>query len=83
MKIIGRMSAKGNMYYQTAVNHEGSDTEWIPVFVKKSLEGKFEFISKEKKVDKKGVVYECIEIPDKNVFKATTETGEPKFVITK
>lgn len=79
MKIIGRLSQKGNMYYQTAIK-EGEETNWIPVFVKKALEGKFEIISREKKVDKKGVVYELIEVADSHVFKPE---GENKFVITK
>lgn len=83
MKIIGRISKKGNKYYQTAVNKEGEETKWISVFLKKGLEN-FEMISLEKKVDKKGVMYELIEIPDKNVFKpAPDETGFEKYIITK
>lgn len=84
MKIIGRISAKGNTYYQTAINEPGQEkATFLPVFVKKALEGKFEFTSKEKKIDKKGVVYDLIEIPDKNAFLVTDEEGNRKFIITK
>lgn len=84
MKIIGRISAKGNTYYQTAISEEGEGYSiFVPVFVKKALEGKFEFISKERKVDKRGVVYDLFEIPDKNAFKITDEEGNIKFILTK
>lgn len=84
MKIIGRISAKGNVYYQTAIREEGKeDSIFVPVFVKKALEGKFEFTSKERKVDKRGVVYDLFEIPDKNAFKTTDEEGNIKFILTK
>ena len=84
MKIISRISEKGNRYYQTALNKEGEETKFVPVFVKKSLNGEFEKISTEKKVDKRGLVFEVIEINDKNVFMPKVEEGqEPHFVITK
>lgn len=84
MKIIGRISAKGNVYYQTAIKEEGKEeSTFVPVFVKKALEGKFEFTSKERKVDKRGVVYDLFEIPDKNAFKTTDEEGNIKFILTK
>ena len=85
MKIIGRLSKKGNMYYQTAIKEEGMDeAKFYPVFVKKSLEGKFDIISREKKVDKKGAVYELIEVADSHVFRPEVAEGEEvKFVITK
>lgn len=83
MKLIGRISAKGNKYYQTAINIEGEETKFLPVFLKKGLE-KFEMVSLEKKVDKKGVVYELIEVPDKNVFHPPVgEDGKDKFILTK
>ena len=83
MKLIGRLSQKGNKYYQTAVNKEGEETKFIPVFIKKGLED-FEFTSLEKKVDKLGKVYELIEVPDKNVFKPEPdENGFVKYIITK
>lgn len=84
MKIIGRISAKGNTYYQTAIMEEGKEeSTFVPVFVKKALAGKFEFTSKERKVDKRGVVYDLIEVPDKNAFKTTDEEGNIKFILTK
>ena len=84
MKIIGRLSAKGNMYYQTAIREEGKEESiFVPVFIKKALEGKFEFTSKERKIDKKGVVYDLYEIPDKNAFKKVDEEGNIKFILTK
>ena len=83
MKLIGRISLKGNKYYQTALNKENEQTEWIPVYIKKGLE-KFEIVSQERKVDKNGQVYELIEVPDKNVFKpAPGEDGVVKYIITK
>lgn len=83
MKLIGRISMKGTKYYQTALNKEGEETEFIPVYLKKGLE-KFEIISQERKVDKRGQVYELIEVPDKNVFKpAPGEDGKIKYILTK
>ena len=83
MKLIGRISAKGNKYYQTAVNVEGEETKWLPVFLKKGVTN-FEKISLEKKVDKNGVVYELIEVPDKNAFRPPLgDDGKDKFILTK
>ena len=91
MKLIGRVSAKGNTYYQTAkkvVTEDGTEVVWCPVFPKTSLDGKFETISREKKVDSRGFVYELIEIADSHVFEVIedTEDGEAtktKYIITK
>lgn len=68
IKLIGRISKAGKEYLQTAINVEGQeDNEFIPVFLKKGLE-KLNFISQEKKVDKRGVVYTLYEVDKKNVF---------------
>lgn len=85
MKIIGRISAKGNKYYQTAIKEEGKEeSTFVPVFVKKGLEGNFEKLSLEKKVDKRGIVYELIEVADSHVFKPEPKEGETlKYIITK
>ena len=84
MKIIGRISAKGNTYFQTSIMEEGKEeSTFVPVFIKKSLEGKFDFTSKERKIDKRGVVYDLYEIPDKNAFKKVDEEGNIKFILTK
>ena len=91
MKLIGRVSAKGNTYYQTAkrvTKEDGTEeTVWYPVFLKKSLDGKFDTISREKKVDSRGIVYELIEIADSHVFEAVEDaedgTKKTKYIITK
>ena len=68
VKLIGRISTAGKEYLQTAINVEGQEeNEFIPVFLKKGLE-KLNFISQEKKVDKRGVVYTLYEVDKKNVF---------------
>lgn len=68
VKLIGRISKAGKEYLQTAINVEGQEeNEFIPVFLKKGLE-KLNFISQEKKVDKRGVVYTLYEVDKKNVF---------------
>ena len=68
VKLIGRRSKAGKEYLQTAINVEGQEeNEFIPVFLKKGLE-KLNFISQEKKVDKRGVVYTLYEVDKKNVF---------------
>ena len=39
VKVIGRISKKGNEYYQTAINVEGEqENKFIPVFLKKGVE---------------------------------------------
>lgn len=80
MKIIGRISKAGKEYYQTAINKEGEETEFLPVFLKKGIE-KLNFIQCERKVDKRGVVYTVYEVDDKNVFKPKEEDGSIKKVI--
>lgn len=68
MKIIGRISKKGNEYYQTALKIEGQEeSKWIPVFLKKGI-SKLNFKTKETKLDKAGVAYSLYEVEDKNVF---------------
>ena len=68
VKLIGRISKKGVEYLQTAIHVEGQEeSEFIPVFFKKGVE-KLNFISQEKKVDKRGVVYTLYEVDAKNVF---------------
>lgn len=75
VKLIGRISKAGKEYLQTAINVEGQeDNEFIPVFLKKGLE-KLNFISQEKKVDKRGVVYTLYEVDKKNVFFPEPEEG--------
>lgn len=81
VKIIGRISKKGIEYFQTAIKEEGKEeSTFIPVFLKKELE-KFEYISMEKKVDKRGVVYTLYEVDKKNVFFPTEEDSTIKKAI--
>lgn len=85
MKIIGRISKKGNEYFQTAIKDEGAEeSRFIPVFLKKGIE-KLNYISKETKVDKRGVVYTLYEVDKKNCFMPVeSESGKvEKVVITK
>ena len=92
VKLIGRISKAGKEYLQTAINVEGQeDNEFIPVFLKKGLE-KLNYISKENKVDKRGVVYTLYEVDKKNVFfpepeEVTNEDGtvtlKRKAIVTK
>ena len=85
VKLIGRISKKGNEYLQTAIHVEGQEeSKFIPVFFKKGLE-KLNYISVEKKVDKRGVVYSLYEVDSKNVFFPKDETtGEiERAIITK
>lgn len=88
VKIIGRISKQGNEYWQTAIKVEGKEeSEFIPVFLKKGVE-KLNYISMEKKVDKRGVVYTLYEIDKKNVFFPEPEvledgTVKRKAIITK
>lgn len=68
MKLIGRISKKGNEYLQTAIKVEGKEeSKFIPVFLKKGVE-KLNYQSVEKKVDSRGVVYNLYTVEDKNVF---------------
>lgn len=79
IKIIGRISKEGKAYYQYAENKDDTTT-WCPVFVSKKLpDGKFEQISRERKVDKNGNVFEVIEINERNLYKPS----EGKYIITK
>lgn len=81
IKIIGRISKKGNEYWQTAIQVEGKEeSEFIPVFLKKGVE-KLNYKSMEKKVDKRGVVYTLYEIERKNVFFPTEEDGTIKKAV--
>lgn len=84
VKLIGRISKKGNEYWQTAIAVEGQEeSKFIPVFLKKGVE-KLNFISQEKKVDKRGVVYTLYEVDAKNVFFPVEESGMvEKAIITK
>ena len=84
VKIIGRISKKGNEYWQTAINVEGqTENKFIPVFLKKGLE-RLNYVSQEKKVDKRGVVYTLYEVDRRNVFFPTTEDGiVERAIITK
>ena len=85
MKIIGRISKKGNEYFQTAIKDEGAEeSRFIPVFLKKGVE-KLNYISKETKVDKRGVVYTLYDVEKKNCFMPLEpESGKiEKVVITK
>lgn len=83
-KIIGRISKAGKEYIQTAINVEGQeDNKFIPVFLKKGLD-KLNYISKENKVDKRGVVYTLYDVDSKNVFMPVEENGEiARAIITK
>lgn len=84
VKIIGRISKKGNEYWQTTINIEGqTENKFIPVFLKKGLE-RLNFVSQEKKVDKRGVVYTLYEVDRRNVFFPMTEDGiAERAIITK
>ena len=84
VKVIGRISKKGNEYYQTAINVEGEqENKFIPVFLKKGVE-KLNFRSMERKVDRRGVVYTLYEIPACNVFFPFGENGEiAKAIVTR
>ena len=83
IKIIGRISKAGKEYFQTALNEEGKESVFIPVFLKKGIE-KLNYESMEKKVDKRGVVYTLYELNTKNVFMPTEEDGTIKrAIITK
>lgn len=88
IKLIGRISKKGNEYLQTAIHVEGQEeSEFIPVFLKKGVE-KLNYTSKENKVDKRGVVYTLYEVDKKNVFFPEPEvledgTVRKKAIVTK
>lgn len=85
VKVIGRISKKGNEYYQTAIKDEGAtESRFIPVFLKKGLD-KLNFESMEKKVDKRQVVYTLYEFNKANVFfPVDEETGKvERAIITK
>lgn len=85
MKIIGRISKKGNEYYQTAIKVEGQEeSKFIPVFLKKGI-NKLNFKTKETKLDKAGVAYSLYEVEDKNVFMPVDETTKQveRAIITK
>lgn len=84
VKLIGRISKKGNEYLQTAIRVEGQEeSKFIPVWFKKGVE-KLNYISKENKVDKRGVVYTLYEVEKRNVFFPQEEDGTiAKAIITK
>jgi len=84
VKLIGRISKKGEEYWQTAIKVEGKEeSEFIPVFLKKGVE-KLNYNSVEKKVDKRGVVYSLYEVDKKNVFFPVEEDGTiQRAIITK
>lgn len=84
IKLIGRISKKGNEYLQTAIKVEGQEeNKFIPVFLKKGIET-LHYNSMEKKVDKRGVVYTLYEVDKKNVFFPVEEDGTvSKAIITK
>ena len=84
VKLIGRISKKGNEYWQTAIHVEGQEeSKFIPVFLKKGVE-KLNYNSKESKVDKRGVVYTLYEVDKRNVFFPVEEDGTvAKAIITK
>lgn len=76
IKIIGRISKAGKEYFQTAIKEEGKEeSTFIPVFFKKGVE-KLNYISKENKVDKRGVVYTLYTLNAKNVFMPLEESGK-------
>lgn len=83
-KIIGRISKAGKEYFQTAIHVEGQEeSEFIPVFLKKGVE-KLNYVTMEKKVDKRGVVYTLYEVDSKNVFMPVEEDGKvARAIITK
>ena len=84
VKLIGRISKAGNEYWQTAIKVEGQEeSRFIPVFLKKGIE-KLNYVSKENKVDKRGVVYTLYEVDKRNVFMPADENGSiDKAIITK
>lgn len=84
VKVIGRVSKAGKEYYQTAIRVEGQEqSEFIPVYLKKGVE-RLNYISKENKVDRRGVVFTLYEIDAKNVFFPEDEDGTiTKAIITK
>lgn len=85
IKIIGRISKAGREYWQTAIKEEGKEeSTFIPVFLKKGVE-KLNYITMERKVDKKGVAYTLYEIDAKNVFfpEPKDENDIKKAIITK
>lgn len=85
IKIIGRISKAGREYWQTAIKEEGNEgSKFIPVFLKKGVE-KLNYITMERKVDKKGVAYTLYEIDAKNVFfpEPKDENDIKKAIITK
>lgn len=84
VKLIGRISKAGNEYFQTAIKVEGQEeSKFIPVFLKKGVE-KLNYVSKEKKVDRRGVVYTLYEVDKRNVFMPADENGSiDKAIITK
>lgn len=84
VKVIGRVSKAGKEYYQTAIRVEGQEQgEFIPVYLKKGVE-RLNYISKENKVDRRGVVFTLYEIDAKNVFFPEDEDGTiTKAIITK
>lgn len=67
VKLISRISKKGTEYYQTALNEVEGEDRFIPVYKKKGIE-KFDIVSLTRKIDKRGVAYSVIEVPEKNVF---------------
>ena len=83
-KIIGRISKAGREYFQTAIMEEGkTESTFIPVFLKKGVE-KLNYKTKEKKVDKRGVVYTLYEVPTYNVFMPKNENGKiERAIITR
>lgn len=85
IKVIGRISQKGTEYLQTAVHGENDgEGRFIPVYLKKTVD-KLNYISMEKKVDKRGQVYLLYEIDKKNVFFPVDENTNKveKAIITK
>lgn len=85
IKLIGRISKSGKEYLQTAIKEEGKEeSTFIPVFLKKGVE-KLNYISKEKKVDRRGEVYTLYEVESANVFFPTKrdENDILKAIITK
>lgn len=85
VKLIGRISKAGQEYLQTAIKEEGKEqSTFIPVFLKKGVE-KLNYISKEKKVDRRGEVYTLYEVEAANVFfpPLRDENDKLKAIITK
>lgn len=84
VKVIGRISKKGNEYFQTAIKVEGKEeNEFIPVFLKKGLE-MFSCVSMVNKIDKRGVVYTLYEVPARNIFFPKEENGKVlKAIVTR